>query len=367
MKYRSILNVLLFLLFWHVCPVFAQSPPISRDDLKNVVITMKQEASRGWGGGVNSPYTIMISGAGTITFDGMDDGQAISKYEPPVKVTRRYQISEKQLKELVDEFYKIDFFALEPNYCCRANGDGTMTIIKDGGLATVITSITINGQTKTVTNINFAPEKLIELQRKIYTIGNVGRFVKFSPYWLSRFPDEIFPPRRPSEPLPEEKPGIMLKIVYRKIPRSSPKDGRQIDLNKKWSFITPCLTTKAGVEKLLGAPLISDAVPSLLTYSLKTEKIRVFYSSEKTNREVCGGQPDTVILFSVIPIKDLKLSELKIDPAKFKKDERVTGREMTYRNLEDGVFIETEIVEFSDRKLVEMVTSIQFSKRNSQK
>lgn len=330
---------------------------------------MKQEPSRSWGGGVRSSYTVTLSGDGTVTFDGMDEGKAISKYEPSVKVFRRYRISEKQFKELAEEFYRIDFFSLNDEYRVRDNGDGTFTLINDGGLATVITSITIGGKTKTVTNINFAPEKLIELQRKIYAVAQISRFVKLPPYWLSKFPNEQFPPRfirdlnaESEKPLPE--------IEYRKIQRNAPKDRkeRHIDLDKRWGFIKPCVTARAEVEKKLGKPIIDLEGLNLPTYDLKNEKIRVFYRNEKTDRRICGGETaiDTVILFSVIPIKDTKLSELKIDLTGFKKTERFRGREMSYNNPEEGIFIETEIVEFSDKTRAEMVTSIQFSRKKPQ-
>lgn len=364
MKYQNILRALFILIFAGISSAVAQSTQLKETDLKNVVITMKQELSKGWGGGVHSAYTVTISGNGTVTFDGMDEGKAISKYEPPVKVLRTYRIPKKQFKELVNEFNKINFFSLASNYCCRDNGDGTFTVIKDGDLSTVITSMTVNGKTKTVTNENFAPEELIKLQRKIYEVSQVSRFVKLPPYWLSRFPNEQFPPRN-RRMLSDAPQSPLSKVEYRKIQRSSPKEKREryIDLNKRWGFITPCVSTKAEVEKLLGIPTTNDET-YFLTYSLKKEKIRVLYSSERTDSKICNDKTrvDTVILFSVIPLKDTKLSELKIDLNKFKKQERYRGKEFFYRSLEEGIFIETEIVEFSDKKQIEMVTSIQFDK-----
>jgi hypothetical protein len=129
-------------------------------------------------------------------------------------------------------------------------------------------------------------------------------------------------------------------------------------------FIISCVSTKADVEKLFGSPLTVNETYSLVTYDLKSEEIRVFYSSEKTDSKLCNEQTkvNIVILFSVIPIKDTQLSELKIDLSKFEKQERYRGRENSYRSQKEGIFIETEIVEFSDKKQIEMVTSIQFDK-----
>jgi hypothetical protein len=119
----------------------------------------------------------------------------------------------------------------------RNNGDGTFTAIDDGGLATVITSISINGKTKTVRNVNFAPEELIKLQRKIYQVSNIARFVKFPPYWLSKFPNEQFPEQHYRN-LSEDTQKPVPKLEYRKIQRSSPKERKEkhIDLSKRWGL-----------------------------------------------------------------------------------------------------------------------------------
>lgn len=300
MKIQTILITILFV-FCNACFAFAQSPKLNKADLKTVTITMKQEASKGWGGGINNPYTVTLDEGGRVTFDGWDEGKAISKYEPPVKVTRKFRISKNQFKQLVNEFYRIDFFSLSSSYCCRNNEDGTLTTIADGGLATVITSITISEKTKTVTNYFFAPEKLIELQREIYRTANIARFVKFPPYWLSKFPNEQFPPHSERNLNAETQPPST-KAEYRKIQRNSPKGRREkhIDLDKRWGFIKPCLTTKTEIEKLLGKPIVTDGQNfDLYTYSLKDEKIRVYYSSARTNKEICGGNlsNDVVILF----------------------------------------------------------------------
>lgn len=66
--------------------------------------------------------------------------------------------------------------------------------------------------------------------------------------------------------------------------------------------------------------------------------------------------------FSVIPIKDIELSELKIDFSNFKRRDIHSRNEITFNN-QNGIYIETEIVEFSDKKQLEMVTSIQFSQK----
>lgn len=368
MKRQIVLLFFFLLYFCSVYAVFAQPAKMSAAVLGNAVITMKQEASKGFGGGINSPYTITLAGSGLVTFEGMDEGKAISRYDPPVKVIRKYRISPKQFAELVSEFYQEGFFSLADSYCCRDNRDGTFTQIADGGLATVVTSITIDGKTKSVTNYNFAPERIISLQRKIYMAGKIANFTKLPPYWLLKFPDEMFPPRTAQSASKSLQPSAP-KTEYRKILRNSPPviRGKYIDLNKRWGFIVPCVTTRSEVEKLLGHPINNSENLSLPIYNAKDEKIRVFYRNEKTDSRICNGKTEigTVVLFSIIPIKDIRLSDLNVDLTKFRKDERPGGREISYNN-QAGIFIETEIVEFADKIHAEMVTSIQFSQKIAQ-
>ena len=141
----------------------------------------------------------------------MDEGKSVSRYETPVKVVRKYKISRRELKELVAEFERIDFFSLENSYSVRNNSDGTITIIRDAGLVTVNTSITIDGKSKTVKNINFAPEKLIELQRKIYRAGNLTQFIKIPSYLLPKFPEQMF--RRSANNNESQPPHLLAKSI----------------------------------------------------------------------------------------------------------------------------------------------------------
>ena len=132
----------------------------------------------------------------------------------------------------------------------------------------------------------------------------------------------MFPPR--GQPRVIDNATIASQINFRKIPRNSPhQNTAKIDLAGWWAFIKPCVTTKTDVEKRLGKPIPGEPEESRLdlpTYSRKDEKIRVFYTAETTSGGVCGNlnPVGTVILFSVIPITDLRLSDLKINLAKFK-------------------------------------------------
>lgn len=145
----------------------AQSQELRDSDLKDVVITMKQENHCGCDG-CCSEYSVSISGDGIVAYEGVD----------AVKVRGKqiYSISIDQVKELVSEFYKVDFFSLKDRYTSKDNGDGTISMIDHSAPVTI--SITIKGKTKSVYNFYGAPEKLEELEKKIYEISGVDVYVK---------------------------------------------------------------------------------------------------------------------------------------------------------------------------------------------
>ena len=80
--------------------------------------------------------------------------------------TQTTQLSQDKIKQLVDEFYRIDYFSLKDEYTAG---------ITD--LPTTITSITIDGKTKKVVNYYGAPKKLDELENKIDEITNSKNWV----------------------------------------------------------------------------------------------------------------------------------------------------------------------------------------------
>jgi hypothetical protein len=147
--------------------VAAQSREIQDGDLKDAVITMKQENHCGCIG-CCPEYTVSISGDGTVTYEGI----------AAVKIAGKqvYSIQQYQVKNLISEFYKVDFFSLKERYTSRDNGDGTVTVIDHAAPVTI--SITIKGKTKRVYNFYGAPEKLGELKKKIYEVSGIDIYVK---------------------------------------------------------------------------------------------------------------------------------------------------------------------------------------------
>jgi hypothetical protein len=187
MEHKTVLVMLCLLAFYSLPSTFAQSQKPKNVESGNIVITMKQELK-----GIHnvSPYLVTIFENGTITYEGIEEyiydrkqKKQIPIKEIPVKIVKNHTISKKQFKELVNEFYKIDFFSLNNKYITSEDG---LYIFH---AAPVTTSITINGKTKSVYNWFSAPNKLIELQRKIYEVSNIASYTRRTPYWLSKFPN----------------------------------------------------------------------------------------------------------------------------------------------------------------------------------
>lgn len=95
-------------------------------------------------------YTVTIYGNGTVIYEVSGSAVQIS------------QISKDRVKELIDEFYKIDYFSLKDEYTFEVLDASTTT-----------TSITIDGQKKQVINYYGAPQKLNDLEEKIKNIAGV--------------------------------------------------------------------------------------------------------------------------------------------------------------------------------------------------
>ena len=131
---------------------------------EGVVITMERTACYG----TCPVYTLMVKGDGTVIYDGKDFVK--------VKGKQITNISKDKIKQLVEEFYEIDYFSFEDSYTYKVNDDGSRTVVQD--LPTTKTSITIEGKTKSVDNYYGAPEKLKALEDKIDEMCNSKKWVK---------------------------------------------------------------------------------------------------------------------------------------------------------------------------------------------
>lgn len=128
-------------------------------ETQEVTITINRGTCRG----ICPVYSLAIYGDGTVVYEG----------EKFVRVTGRQvsKISQEKVKELIDEFYRINYFSLKDSY--------KEYVITD--LDTVITSITINGKTKTIRHYRGdrnAPKELTTLEDKIDEIVNSSQWIK---------------------------------------------------------------------------------------------------------------------------------------------------------------------------------------------
>ncbi len=126
---------------------------------EDVVITLERWA--GFGQGLI--YRLTIAGNGTVVYEGYG-------YYVEIEGAQTTTISPEQVRELVSEFERVDFFSLNDVYTGWGATD----------MGTVKISITIDGRTKVVDHylgdLN-APDELFELERKIEEITNVNQWV----------------------------------------------------------------------------------------------------------------------------------------------------------------------------------------------
>jgi Domain of unknown function (DUF6438) len=130
-------------------------PPVATHDYGKAVITLERTVCFG-----KCPaYTLKIDGRGKVDYNGLDF----------VAVTgaQSSQITPEAVKGLVDEFFKIDYFALQDSF------DSPITDVPS-----YTTSLSIDGKTKTVFNRAGGPEALHALENKIDEVANSAQWVK---------------------------------------------------------------------------------------------------------------------------------------------------------------------------------------------
>ena len=129
------------------------------DNIKDVVITLERTICFG----TCPDYTLTIQGDGTVTYEG--------RMFVRVEGTRTAIISEDKIRQLLSEFQRIDYFSLNDSYEEFGATD----------MPSAITSLTINGKTKTVRHYHgdfSAPEQLTELEDRIDEIVNSDQWIE---------------------------------------------------------------------------------------------------------------------------------------------------------------------------------------------
>jgi (2Fe-2S) ferredoxin len=127
-------------------------------DMNNVVITLTRSRCLG----VCPIYNVTIYGNGTVLYEGIANVNSTG--------IQRSNISENQVRQLLSEFKKIDYFSLNET-------DIASHVVYDAPLFT--TSLSINGKTKTIHHYETAdPQALTELENKIDEIVNSGQWIQ---------------------------------------------------------------------------------------------------------------------------------------------------------------------------------------------
>lgn len=122
---------------------------------EGVVITMERTPCFG----ACPAYHLTVFGNGTVIYNGYSS----------VAVTgeQTSQISQEQVRELVNEFYKAGFFTLRDKYIENVTD-----------LPSTTTSISIGDETKSVYRYGFGPERLVQLEDKIDEITGANEWIK---------------------------------------------------------------------------------------------------------------------------------------------------------------------------------------------
>ena len=135
----------------------ASQSPIS-NNLDKVTITLERTACHG----LCPVYTVTIQGDGTVVYEGHD----FVKTKGRVEIT----MPKEKIEQLLEEFEAIDYFNLNDKYTERTITDAP----------SVITSITVDGKTKTIKHYHgdfSTPEELTRLEDKIDEIINTDQWI----------------------------------------------------------------------------------------------------------------------------------------------------------------------------------------------
>lgn len=143
---------------------------------------------------------------------------------------------------------------------------------------------------------------------------------------------------------------IIRAIVYSILLVNSPS------WSKEWRGITPLHSTRTDVERVLGA----SVDPSGFTYETDNEKVSIWYSDgpcKKGVSELWNVPKDTVLSITTYPKRKMSISDLNLDPAKYRRIRDPHLDEIVeYVNDDDGVQIEASAM----MGRIEMVTSITY-------
>jgi len=155
-KLRLVITILVLSISFAGCSR-SQTPQPS--DIKDIVMTLERTVCFG----ACPDYTLIIKGDGTVTYEG--------RQFVKIEGTRTTTISEEKIRQLLSEFQRIDYFSLNDSY----------EEFEATDMPSAITSLTINGKTKTVRHYHgdfSAPEELTQLEDRIDEIVNSDQWIE---------------------------------------------------------------------------------------------------------------------------------------------------------------------------------------------
>ena len=107
-------------------------------------------------------YSVIIYGDGTVLYDGIQHVDNLGK--------STHQIPKEDVDDIVELIYELNYFSLKDRYEANWTDDST-----------VITSVKINDEQKTVTNYgHFGPDRLHEIEKKIDDLTNFIPFLEIT-------------------------------------------------------------------------------------------------------------------------------------------------------------------------------------------
>jgi Domain of unknown function (DUF6438) len=158
-----------------LCFVAAPAQQPSAADYIHVTITMKAE-----GGpcgcvyllddkyvGCCPAYSVTVDQNGTVIYNGISGVKVRGEKVQSIPIA--------DVRDLVTNFFRIDFFSLQDRYTEKKLPNGMSETIDHSNATTI--SIDIDGKKKSVYIFYGAPQELLDLQRKLFEVTQIVEYV----------------------------------------------------------------------------------------------------------------------------------------------------------------------------------------------
>ncbi len=164
-------TVLVPLLF---VPAWVAAQQSSAPDYTHVTITMKAEGGPCGCVYANDndlsccpAYSVAVDENGTVVYNGIGGVKARGE--------RVHAIPVMAVRNLVADFFRINFFSLQDRYTSKKLPNGDSQTVDHANATTI--SIDIDGKKKSVYIFYGAPDELIDLQRKLYDVTQIAQYI----------------------------------------------------------------------------------------------------------------------------------------------------------------------------------------------